>query len=474
MVLSMGNEHCGNDVRADTSTRAVGATMARLRATSDSGRTHDLRWRREQLAALRRMLRTGESQLRAALVRDSGKEPFEALWTDVLASLPTISHAERHLDRWAAERRVSIPYWMRPGRASVRPQPRGVICIIGPWNYPVQLTTLPLAQAIAAGNCAVVKPSELMPETSHVLAELVDFHMDAEAVAVLEGDASTTTAIIESDPDLVFFTGSSRVGRVIATAAGARLIPTVLELGGKSPTIIAADADVEVAARRVVWTKVVNSGQTCVAADYALVDRRVKDRFIDAVLREIERQAPDSAHRSGIVTESHVDRLASLLTGHGGTLAVGGGVDRAHRRVDLTVISDPSPSSALMSEEIFGPILPVVAVDGVTEAIRFVNERPHPLAVYLFSSSDDTAQRVIAETVSGGVCVNHVIMQVGVDELPFGGVGLSGFGRYHGKAGFDTFSIDRSILRQRTRPDFPLLYPPYDRIKTGLQRLVLR
>jgi aldehyde dehydrogenase (NAD+) len=347
-----------------------------------------------------------------------------------------------------------------------------VALVIAPWNYPVQLTLSPLATALAAGNAAVVKPSELVPETSAVLARLVRQHLDPEAVAVVEGGPEVSSELLEQRFDHIFFTGSTAVGRIVAEAAARHLTPTLLELGGKSPVVVAADADLAIAAKRLAWGKGLNAGQTCIAPDYVLVDRRHMDALVDLLVQAFAdfygptpASSPDLAQ---IVNERHVQRLAGLLHGHGGAVACGGTIDEATRKLAPTVVVDPDPASPLMQEEIFGPILPVLPVDDVDQAVAFVNGRPKPLALYLFAEDDAVTRTVVDGTSSGGVCVNHVMVHIGPPDLPFGGVGDAGHGRYHGRAGFDALSNLKPVYERRLRPDLSFIYPPYTKRKTKL------
>ncbi|RMH77733.1 MAG: aldehyde dehydrogenase family protein [Actinomyces sp.] len=454
------------------------ALVEGLRRVFDSGRTRPLSWRHEQLDGLLRLLDTEEERLVDALAADLGRPRLEGWAADIGTTANEIRHLRRHVAGWTKPRRVRLPLSSRPGRGRVVAEPLGVVAVIAPWNYPVQLLLAPLAAALAAGNVAVAKPSELAPRTSALLAELIPRHLDPEAVAVVEGDAAVARSLLDQELDHVFFTGSTRVGRIVMEAAARHLTPVTLELGGKSPVIVHDSADVEVAARRVAWGKWLNAGQTCVAPDYALVTPALRDAFVDGVAAAWRDFAGGGEARAStdfgrIVTERHTVRLAGLLTGHGGEIAVGGEVDEGERYVAPTLVVDPDPDSPLMSEEIFGPILPVVTVDDLDAAIAFVAARPRPLALYVFAGDDTVADEVIARTSSGGVCVNQVLLHITPPELPFGGVGPSGTGRYHGRSGFDTFSNLRSVLYKPQRPDPALLYPPYTRLKERIVRRFL-
>jgi aldehyde dehydrogenase (NAD+) len=448
------------------------ALVTRLRAAHRRGLTRPLAWRRAQLGALRRLLTEREPELLAALASDLGKPAIEGWLTELRHVTNEIDHMLGHLGRWAAPERVPIRAAMQPARASIVPEPLGVALVIAPWNYPLHLLLLPMAYALAAGNAVVGKPSELAPAAA--VARLVPEYLDREAVAIVEGDAPVVTALLAEQWDHIFYTGNGRIGRIVMEAAAQHLTPVTLELGGKSPAIVSRDADIEVAARRIVWGKFLNAGQTCVAPDYVLVDRSVETALVDAMVRAVRASYGDDPSRSPdyprIVNERHFDRLTGLLGQGGGTCAVGGGSDRSQRYIAPTILTGVTWSDPVMGEEIFGPILPVLAVDDVDAAIEVVNDREKPLALYVFSEDKTTTDRVVAGTTSGGVCVNGTLLQLAVTDLPFGGVGASGMGAYHGKAGFDAFSHRKAVLVRSTRLDPPVMYPPYTRVKQWLLR----
>jgi aldehyde dehydrogenase (NAD+) len=461
-----------------TIVEAVGDTVSRLRTGVADGVLADQAQRVTQLRQLRRLLVEQEERLLTALATDLGKPPVEAYAMEIGFTIAEIDHAIVNLPTWMAPERVKVPLTFKPGSARIVSQPVGVVLVIAPWNYPVQLTLTPLVAALAAGDAAVLKPSELAPATSAALADLVPAYLDGRAVAVVEGGVIETQALLAERFDHILYTGGAAVGRIVLHAAAEHLTPVTLELGGKSPAIIASDADVDVAAHRVAWGRFINAGQTCVAPDYVLVHRDVEDQFLGGVLRAVHDFYGDdprsSADYGRIVDERHFDRLTGLITAGGYEAVVTGGVgDRRTRYLAPTVLAGVQPDAAVMQEEIFGPILPVIAVTDVDEAVRFVNERPAPLALYVFTSDDAAAERVVARTASGGVTVNHTMLHVAVPDLSFGGVGASGFGAYHGKAGFDTFSHRRSVLAKPARPDVPVLYPPYKRWKEALVRRLL-
>ncbi len=461
-------------IDARTETDTIPGIVAAIRHSFQSGRTRPIEWRKRQLDGLLRVLEEGGEQLVAAMQADFGKPEVEAHATDIAFTVTEVRHIRKHVAKWAAPRKAKLRLKDRPGAGVIHPEPLGVSLVIAPWNYPVQLLVAPMAASLAAGNAIIAKPSELTPETSRVLTQLLRANLDPEAVAVIEGGVDVSTALLEERFDHIFFTGSTAVGKVVARAAAEHLTPMVLELGGKSPAIVAADADIDIAAHRLAWGKFLNAGQTCIAPDYVLVDRSRKDALVDALVAAIGEFYGDDPSTSEdftqIVNERHVQRIEGLLDGHGGTVVTGGTVNPETRKLTPTVIVDPDPDSGLMQEEIFGPILPILVVDSVDEAIAFVNGRDKPLALYVFSKNDDVADAIVAGTSSGGVCVNHTLFHITPPDLPFGGVGASGQGRYHGQSGFDELSNLKPVLTKPTKPEISLMYPPY----TGLKAKVLK
>jgi aldehyde dehydrogenase (NAD+) len=431
-----------------------------------------------QLHRLRSLFVEQEDRLIDALVADVGKPRIEAYTTEIAFTINEIDHTLKHLEAWTRPAKVKVPLTFRPGSAQLRPEPLGTVCIIAPWNYPVQLLFAPLVPALAAGNTAVLKPSEVTPTVAALIEELVPKYFDADTVAVVTGAVEETTVLLEQRFDHIFYTGNGKVGRVVMRAAAEHLTPVTLELGGKSPAIVAADANIGVAATRIAWAKFLNAGQTCVAPDYVLVDESVEDQLVSAIAAAITkfygadpRQSPDYAR---IVNERHHDRLMQLLDAGGyDATVIGGTGDRASRYIAPTVLAGVKPDAAVMDDEIFGPILPVLPVGDIDEAIRFVNDREKPLALYAFSSDNDVLDHVVANTSAGGVTLNHAVLHLAVPELPFGGVGESGMGAYHGKAGFDTFTHHKAVLSKPTRPDPSLMYPPYTNTKQKILRKFL-
>jgi aldehyde dehydrogenase (NAD+) len=448
----------------------------RLRATYADGRTRPAPWRLHQLRGLLRMLEDGEDELLDALATDMGKPRHEAWVTDLRATSREIVHTVRHLERWMNPRQVSVPLVLRPAKASVQYEPLGAVLVIAPWNYPVHLLLAPVVGALAAGNTVACKPSEVTPATSAALADLIPQYVDPEAVVVVEGGVPETTALLEQRWDHVFYTGNGTVGRIVAEAAAKHATPTTLELGGKSPAIVGRDANLKLAASRVAFAKWTNAGQTCVSADHVWVHSAVEEPFLRLLGKELKvryGKDPRSSHDYGrIVDSSHTERLQRLLDAGGFELVTGGEVDVDQHYVAPTVLRDVQPDAEVMREEIFGPILPVLTFDDLDEPIQAISAGEKPLALYVFAGQA-AVDRILAETSSGGVCVNEVMVQVGVSELPFGGVGESGYGSYHGQWGFETFSHRKSVLR---RPpwwiDAPIMRPPYSRWKRAIVRRV--
>jgi aldehyde dehydrogenase (NAD+) len=453
-------------------------TTKKLRAAFDSGRSRPIAWRKAQLKRLKSMLRDGEADLLEALQRDLGKPAIEGFLTDIAFVRAEIDETLRHLDDWTRPQKIKVPLKQRPGSAHIYRDPLGVVLIIGPWNYPVQLVLAPLVGAIAAGNCAVIKPSEISEHTAHALADLMPRYLDPECIAVVEGGPAETTALLDERWDHIFYTGNGTVGRIVMAAAAKHLTPLTLELGGKSPTIVDRSANLDVAARRIAWGKYLNAGQTCVAPDYVLVERVVAAplaaRLRDAVTRFYGADPRASTDYARIVNDRHFERLERLLDADGaGDLVFGADRDRSERYLAPTALLGTDPAAPLMQEEIFGPVLPIIPVDDTSEAIAFVNEREKPLALYVFAEDEAVSDNVLGATSSGGACVNATLFQVSIPALPFGGVGGSGMGAYHGRTSFETFSHHKSVLSRPAKPDPDLAYPPYTGIKAKLLKRLL-
>ncbi|HEX3541301.1 MAG TPA: aldehyde dehydrogenase family protein [Acidimicrobiales bacterium] len=446
-----------------------------LRRGYDSGLTRPLEWRRSQLRQLQRMLKEKEAEWLAALAADLHKPTTEGRATDIGAINAEISALYRHLGRWAEPKAVHVPVRLGVGRARVVLEPLGVVLVIAPWNYPIHLLLLPMAFAIAAGNAVVGKPSELAPATSALMARLVPQYLDERAVTIVEGGPEETTGLLEERWDHILYTGNGRVGRLVMAAAAKHLTPVTLELGGKSPVIVDRDADLDVAARRIAWGKFLNAGQTCLAPDYALVHRDVEQALLGkltAAVRDFYGPDPQASRDyARIVNDRHLRRLSDLLADvDPGRIVAGGQIDPGDKYVAPTIVRDASWDEAVMADEIFGPILPVLPVPDVDAAIDTVNAHPRPLALYVFTAEPATAERVVARTSSGGVCVNGTVLQIATPGLPFGGVGDSGMGAYHGRDGLETFSHRKGVLDRATWFDPSFSYPPYTKLKDGILR----
>jgi len=433
------------------------------RATFAAGTTRTLSWRREQLQGLRNLIDEHAEDIHKALKQDLGKPALEAKVSETDYTKAEIKHALKNLKKWTKPEKRRLPLRLRPGNAYFKNEPYGVALIIGPWNFPFQLIAAPLVSALAAGNCVVLKPSEIASSTSTLMANLIPEYLDKNAVAVIEGDADTAQRLLAEQFDYIFYTGNSNIGRQVLSAAAQNLTPATLELGGKCPCIVDESANLKVAARRIVWGKFLNAGQTCVAPDYVLVKDSCEEELLHYMAEAVKSfygRAPEASKDYGrIVNSKHFDRLTGLLTA--GTIVTGGQYDRSQLYISPTILRDVSTEATIMQEEIFGPILPVLRMKTLASAADFNRARPKPLAFYLFSSSRQNHKFVLQNTSSGGVCINDTILQLTTPRLPFGGVGESGMGRYHGKAGFDTFSNPKTILKRKTWPDPEFRYPPY-------------
>jgi aldehyde dehydrogenase (NAD+) len=440
----------------------VAKTVARLRQTFATGKTRSVQWRQTQLRALEKMMVENEPAIAAALGEDLDRSPFEAWLADAAATAGEARYAAKHVKKWMRRKYRLLELAQLPGRGWVEYEPYGTVLIIGAWNYPFYLTLGPLVGAIAAGNTVVLKPSEIAQASADLMAELVPRYLDNEAIAVVEGDGAVSQELIAQGLDRVFFTGGTEIGRKVYEGAAPHLTPVTLELGGKSPVIVAADADVDVAAKRIAWIKLLNAGQTCVAPDYVLADAKVRDELVEKIGQAVTKFRSEEKTGLRIVNQRQFDRLTGYLATTKGTIALGGNSDASTLRLEPTVVVDPDPDEPLMSNEIFGPILPVISVQSLDDAIRFVNSRPKPLSAYLFTKTRAVRERVIREVPAGGMLVNHLAFQVSTARLPFGGVGASGMGAYHGRWGFEEFSHSKSVLTKPTRPDISsFIYPPY-------------
>ena len=431
-------------------------------------------FRMMQLKKLMDWINTNEKDILTALESDLGKCDYEAYLTEVAMVKQELKDAIRNLKKWMKPRRARTAIGQLPGTCKMHSEPYGVTLIMSPWNYPFQLTVAPLIGAISAGNCAVVKPSAYSAATSTLLKHMMDELFAPEYIAGVEGGRKENAALLEQHFDFIFFTGSPTVGRLVMEKASAHLTPVSLELGGKSPVIVDETADIALAAKRLAWGKCVNAGQTCVAPDYVLVHHSREEELIEALIQEI-RQMYTSAPLANpiwprIINHRHFERLIGLM--QSGVITHGGQLDVAECRIAPTILTDVDWESPIMQEEIFGPLLPILPYRKLDEAIARIQQRPKPLALYLFTRSKTVEERVLREVSFGGGCINDTILHLATPYMPFGGVGESGMGGYHGRYSFDTFSHTKSILKRWAKPDVPLRYAPYDGKMKWIKRVM--
>ena len=445
-----------------------------LKQTFATGKTKSLDWRKAQLLSLKRLLQENENAIYQALEQDLGKCQFESYISEYSYVLHDIDLFVKNLKKWNKTKVISTPVLAQPGKSRLKPEPYGVSLIMGAWNYPVQLVLSPMVASLSAGNCVVLKPSELAQATSKLIAELIPKYMDTSAIAVYEGGVLETTELLKQRFDHIMYTGSETVGKIVMRAASEHLTPVCLELGGKSPCIVDENTNLKVTADRIIWGKFINAGQTCIAPDYILVTPRQREPLIAALKKSLIKQygrEPNLSKDYGrIINERHFDRLVSYLEGQQDGLVIGGQSDREQKYIAPTILFNPDLDSPVMTDEIFGPILPIIEVDSMDKAITFVNEREKPLALYLFSHNDDVGKRVTEQTSAGTQCVNDAVIFMVNSNMPFGGVGNSGMGAYHGKWGFDTFSHLKPIMHRSFVADAPVRYAPYSGWKLKLMK----
>ena len=447
-------------------------------ATSTAGQ------RIERLTRLRAAVRAHRLDLVEALRADFGKQAVETELTEYLPVIEELSTAIRELPRWMRPRRVGTPITLFGARSEVRPEPRGVVLVVSPWNYPFGLALQPLVGALAAGNTVMLRPSEKTPRTSRLIHDLLGEVFPENEVAVLEGEVAVAEALLELPFDQILYTGGARVGRLVMAAAARHLTPVVLELGGKCPAIVDETADLALAAERIAWSKFVNAGQTCLAPDYVLVQEAVAPRLEAALRAAVERLYgadesgrlcnPDLACLIDSASTARLERAVAEALGRGARLVVGGQSDVAARRLSPTVLADVPADSAIMAGEIFGPVLPLLRYRDLSEAVAEIRGRPKPLGLYVFSRSKAQVEQVLASTSAGGTCINSVLLNYANPNLPFGGVGESGMGSYHGRWGFNAMSHFRAVMRQVAWSPISMLYPPYTPKVAGLLTMLRR
>lgn len=442
-----------------------------------SNKTLDIDFRIEQLKKLKISLQAYERKLTRALKKDLGKGRFESYSCEIGFELNSITNAIKNLKRWAKPKKEKTPFYLFPSKSFIISEPYGTVLIIGPYNYPVQLVLEPLIGAIAAGNCVVLKLSELTPNVSEVLQEMITFTFSSEYIRAVVGNERISNNLVHGNFDYIFFTGSERVGKIVMKAASENLTPVTLELGGKSPVIVDESADLKTAAQRIIWGKTLNAGQTCVAPDYLLVHEDIKEKLIKELKKAVKEfygeDVKASKDFSRIVNEKHFYRIKNILDKDERYIVFGGETDYRENYIEPTILELPSWKGASMNEEIFGPVLPVIGYNDIEEVISEIRKRPKPLALYLFTTNKRNEKMVLSSVSSGGVCINDTISHLINHNLPFGGVGNSGMGAYHGEYSFKTFSHEKSVLKKKNRPNLKITFPPY-KGKLDLIRKVFR
>lgn len=440
-----------------------------------TGKTLGISYRLENLKKLRTLILQYEQEIRDAMWKDFHKPGFEVTSTETRFVLKELNFAISNLRRWAKPKRVKTPLLHFIASSYILPQPFGQVLVLSPWNFPFQLAILPAVSALAAGNCVVLKVSQQVPETSAVIIKILS-HFPEELIVVINGDHSISEELLNYKFDYIFFTGSCQVGKYVMTKAASNLIPLSLELGGKNPCVVTADARLDFAAKRIAWGKFMNSGQTCIAPDYLLIDRKVIDRFLDLLVNEIRKFYGDNPELSNdfarMINSSNVDRVLSLMKK--GNIVTGGTSDPASCYIAPTVIRDVLPDDPVMKEEIFGPVLPVIDFENLEEVYEIIERNPKSLAVYIFTANMKLARDFLSRTQSGSAAINDTVLQIASPFLPYGGVGCSGMGRYHGRKSFETFSNMRSVLVKSNIIDLVLRYPPYNSFKERIVKWFFR
>ncbi|GAB1613011.1 MULTISPECIES: aldehyde dehydrogenase [Mammaliicoccus] len=431
----------------------------------DSDITKDIKFRKKQLRLLKKSIKSHETELLAALKQDLGKNSVESYATEIGYIYKSISLMLKDVKNLAGKKNVNTPVFLFPAKSYTVNEPYGTVLIIGPFNYPFQLVMEPLIGAISAGNCAVVKPSELTPNVSQIIQQIIEDVFPASYISCITGEQNVTEELLQQPFDFIFFTGSTKVGQIVYEQASKQLIPVALELGGKSPAIVDKTANIKVAAERIAFGKFINAGQTCVAPDYVIIDASIKQQFIKAIQSTIQefytKNAKNSEDFGRIVNEKHANRLNSLINNTNGEIVYGGETNVTDRYIEPTIVDNVKFDDVLMEDEIFGPILPIMSYDAFGDAIQFIKNKPKPLSLYLFSEDENHTDEVVNRISFGGGCINDTLMHVGNHNLPFGGVGHSGIGRYHGKASFELFSNQKGIMFKTTKLETGVLFPPY-------------
>jgi len=452
----------------------ISETVKKQRDYYKSGITRTYDFRLDALKRFRRMLIDNEYKINEALHADLNRSASETYMCETGMVLAEVNYSISHLASWMRDRHVLTPLAQFPARSFVSAEPYGVTLIMSPWNYPIQLCLAPLTAAMAAGNCAILKPSAYAPQSSHVIAGMIRETFPPGYVTVIEGGRDENSALLDEKFDHIFFTGSVAVGKTVMAAASRNLTPVTLELGGKSPVIVDETANIKFAARRIAFGKVLNAGQTCVEPDYLLINEGVREQFIEEYKAALDEFFPegDMSEMPTIINQKHYDRVTRLLKS--GRIVTGGGCDPERRFVEPTLMTDVDPDSPIMQEEIFGPILPVLTYGDIEECIEFIQARPKPLSLYLFTRRKETERRILSSCSFGGGCINDTIIHLATSRMGFGGVGDSGRGSYHGRHGFETFSHYRSIVKKSNLIDIPLRYHPYNKMSDRIIRKLMK
>lgn len=436
--------------------------------------TKDIKYRKQQLQKLEHVLKSNEKLLYDAIYSDFKKSEFDAFTTELALVYNDIKEAKKSVKKWSRKRRKLTNLINQPGKSYVIAEPLGVSLIIGAWNYPIQLTFAPVVSAMVAGCTIILKPSEVPTNTSAVIAKIVNENFDANYFKVIEGGIPETTALLKEKFDKIFFTGSTAVGKIVYQAAAKHLTPVTLELGGKSPAIISADCNIKITAKRLIWAKFLNAGQTCIAPDYLLVEKNVKDKLLDALKKEIENSnySTENHNYVQIINQKHFDRLLSLIDNN--KIYVGGNHDKNQRTIEPTILDNVTIDDKIMKDEIFGPILPVLTYENIDETITYIKSKPRPLSCYYFGKNNSIKNKILSEVSFGGGCVNDAVVHISNGHFSFGGVGNSGNGAYHGIAGFRAFTHFKSILERPTWFELNLKYYPLTKKKLKLIKTLFR
>jgi aldehyde dehydrogenase (NAD+) len=445
----------------------IGLILKAQQKFFDTGKTLDTQFRIDILKKLRSLIIEHEKDIVDAIWKDFHKPEFEVIATETRFVIKELNVAIKNIKKWSRRKRVKTPIVHFISGSYIIPQPYGQVLVLSPWNFPFQLAFMPLLGAIAAGNCVILKVSAQVPETAKVIEKILS-NLPEELVALIPGDHSTIDYLLDQKFDYIFFTGSPRVGKHVMQKAAQYLVPVSLELGGKNPCVVAADARLDFAAKRIAWGKLINCGQTCVSPDYVLIDKKVKDKFLDLISKEIKNfygENPETSNDfSRVITSESVLRLKGLMSS--GQIVTGGITDEKTRYVAPTVIKDIKPGDPIMQEEIFGPVLPVIDFENFEEVYDIIEQNPEPLSTYIFSTNKSLVKEFLRRIRSGNACVNETVMQIASPYLPYGGIGTSGMGRYHGRKSFETFSNMKSVLVKSNILDVWLRYPPYSKAKT--------